>query len=138
MHRANSADSSHVITETVGRMLQCVSVLASVQTDDAAQEKIEILGKTLKHNWLGRGRTGRDRRGFVGAKIRPVMVGVGAGTPMLDDNESLTTAGISIGASTSTTSMSGSRARGDSSSSDWSQGLGGSMRSAGRRELSVL
>jgi hypothetical protein len=138
MHRANSADSSHVITETVGRMLQCVSVLASVQTDDAAQEKIEILGKTLKHNWLGRGRTGRDRRGFVGAKIRPVMVGVGAGTPVLDDNESLTTAGISVGASTSTTSVSGSRARGDSSSSDWSQGLGGSMRSAGRRELSVL
>ncbi|KAJ5984655.1 hypothetical protein N7481_006754 [Penicillium waksmanii] len=112
IHRANSADSSHVITETVGRMLQCVSVLASVQTDDAAQEKIEILGKTLKHNWLGRGRTGRDRRGFVGAKIRPVMVGVGAGTPVLDDNESLTTAGISVGASTSTTSVSGSRARG--------------------------
>lgn len=136
MHRANSADSSHVITETVGRMLQCVSVLASVQTDDAAQEKIEILGKTLKHNWLGRGRTGRDRRGFVGSKIRPVMVGVG--TPVLDDSESLTTAGISVGASTSTTSVSGSRARGDSSSSDWSQGLEGSMRSAGRRELSVL
>lgn len=132
IHRATSADSSHVITETVGRMLQCVSVLASVQTDDEAQEKIELLSKTLKHNWLGRGRTGRDRRGFVGAKIRPVMVG---GTPALDDNESLTTAGISIGASTST---SGSRARGDSSSSDWSQGLGMSLRSTGRRELSVL
>ena len=130
IHHATSADSSHVITETVGRMLQCVSVLASVQTDDAAQDQIEVLSKTLKHNWLGRGRTGRDRRGFVGAKIRPVMVG---GTPALDDNESLTTAGISIGASTST---SGSRTRGDSSSSDWSQGM--SMRSAGRRELSVL
>lgn len=133
IHRG--ADSSHVITETVGRMLQCVSVLASVQTDDPAQEKIEILSKALKHNWLGRGRTGRDRRGFVGAKIRPVMVG---GTPSLDDGESLTTAGISIGASTST---SGSRGRGDSSSSDWSGqgvGLGMSMRSGGRRELSVL
>ena len=132
MHRTNSADTSHVITETVGRMLQCVSVLASVQTDDASQERIEILSKALKHNWLGRGRTGRDRRGFVGAKIRPVMVG-GA---LADDAESLTTAGISIGASTST---SGSRARGDSSSSDWSgPGMGMSMRSAGRRELSVL
>lgn len=133
IHRG--ADSSHVITETVGRMLQCVSVLASVQTDDAAQEKIEILSKALKHNWLGRGRTGRDRRGFVGAKIRPVMVG---GTPSLDDAESLTTAGISIGASTST---SGSRGRGDSSASDWSGqglGMGMSMRSGGRRELSVL
>ncbi|OKO89639.1 Target of rapamycin complex 2 subunit bit61 [Penicillium subrubescens] len=136
IHRGTSADSSHVITETVGRMLQCVSVLASVQTDDPSQEKIEVLSKALKHNWLGRGRTGRDRRGFVGAKIRPVMVG---GTPSLDGGDSLTTAGISIGASTST---SGSRARGDSSSSDWSsgQGVGNgiSMRSGGRRELSVL
>jgi hypothetical protein len=117
-------------------MLQCVSVLASVQTDDPSQEKIEVLSKALKHNWLGRGRTGRDRRGFVGAKIRPVMVG---GTPSLDGGDSLTTAGISIGASTRT---SGSRARGDSSSSDWSsgQGVGNgiSMRSGGRRELSVL
>ncbi|KAJ5169188.1 uncharacterized protein N7482_004782 [Penicillium canariense] len=133
IHRGNSADSSHVITETVGRMLQCVSVLASVQTNDQSQEKIEVLSKALKHNWLGRGRTGRDRRGFVGAKIRPVMVG---GSPALDDGESLTTAGISIGASTST---SGSRARGDSSSSEWSgPGLGMNVRSGGRRELSVL
>ncbi|OOQ87654.1 protein HbrB [Penicillium brasilianum] len=135
IHRGTSADSSHVITETVGRMLQCVSVLASVQTDDPSQEKIEVLSKALKHNWLGRGRTGRDRRGFVGAKIRPVMV---AGTSSLDDTESFTTAGISIGASTST---SGSRARGDSSSSEWSgqgAGAGMSMRSGGRRELSVV
>lgn len=67
-------DTSQVITETVGRMLQCVSVLASVQTGDEAQERIEALSKALKHNWLGRGRAGRDRRGFVGAKIRPTMV----------------------------------------------------------------
>lgn len=135
IHHANSADSSHVITETVGRMLQCISVLASVQTDDSYQDRIEILGKTLKHNWLGRGRTGRDRRGFVGAKIRPVMVG-GPAAALADDAASLTTAGISIGASTST---SGSRARGDSSSSDWSgPGMGMSMRSGGRRELGVL
>ncbi|EGE78009.1 HbrB protein [Blastomyces dermatitidis ATCC 18188] len=70
---SNSADTSHLITETVGRMLQCISVLASVQTEDDAQKKIETLSKALKHNWLGRGRTGRDRRGFVGTKIRPVV-----------------------------------------------------------------
>ncbi|OAX79788.1 hypothetical protein ACJ72_05888 [Emergomyces africanus] len=70
---SKSTDPSHLITETVGRMLQCISVLASVQTDDEAQEKIEILSKALKHNWLGRGRTGRDRRGFVGTKVRPVV-----------------------------------------------------------------
>lgn len=76
IHRSSSSapDTSHLITETVGRMLQCVSVLASVQTGDEPQERIEVLSKALKHNWLGRGRTGRDRRGFVGAKIRPTAV----------------------------------------------------------------
>ncbi|SLM34648.1 HbrB-like [Lasallia pustulata] len=67
-------DSSQV-TETVGRMLQCVSVLASVQSGDAAQEKMEELAKELKHNWLGRGRTGRNRRGFVGTRVQPVRQG---------------------------------------------------------------
>ncbi|KAE8137881.1 HbrB-domain-containing protein [Aspergillus pseudotamarii] len=75
IHRSShTPDTSHLITETVGRMLQCVSVLASVQTGGKPQEKIELLSKALKHNWLGRGRTGRDRRGFVGAKIRPAMI----------------------------------------------------------------
>lgn len=64
-------DSSHLITETVGRMLQCISVLTSIQSGDDAQEQIEVLSKALKHNWLGRGRTGRDRRGFVGTRVRP-------------------------------------------------------------------
>lgn len=63
-------DSTHV-TETVGRMLQCVSVLASVQSNDDAQVKMEGLAKELKLNWLGRGRTGRNRRGFVGTRVRP-------------------------------------------------------------------
>lgn len=129
LHHANSADTSHVITETVGRMLQCVSVLGSIQSADVPQERMEILSKALKHNWLGRGRTGRDRRGFVGAKIRPVMVG---GPPVIDDADSLTTAGISIGASTST---GGSRGRGDSSSSGWSIGPPDSTYRSGRRGL---
>ncbi|KAH0543904.1 hypothetical protein FGG08_001805 [Glutinoglossum americanum] len=66
---ATSPPDSAVVTETVGRMLQCVSVLASVQTGDDAQLKMERLSKTLKHNWLGRGRTGRNRRGFVGTRL---------------------------------------------------------------------
>ncbi|KAF2803457.1 HbrB-like protein [Mytilinidion resinicola] len=64
------------VTEIVGRMLQCVSVLASVQSGDESQAKMERLTKELKYNWLGRGRTGRQRRGFVGP--RRGALGVGA------------------------------------------------------------
>ncbi|KAK6504844.1 hypothetical protein TWF481_006780 [Arthrobotrys musiformis] len=58
------------VTETVGRVLQCVSVLASILSNDDKQAKMDELAKTMKHNWLGRGRTGRNRRGFVGTKMR--------------------------------------------------------------------
>lgn len=61
------ADPSQV-TETVARMLQCLYVLASCHTGDVAQGNIERLTGALKYNWLGRGRTGRDRRGWVGIK----------------------------------------------------------------------
>lgn len=79
--RQGPPDSSQV-TETVGRMLQCVSVLASVQSGDDSQAKMEDLAKALKLNWLGRGRTGRNRRGFVGtrAPARPVREGNGMAT----------------------------------------------------------
>ncbi|CAO2650878.1 Nn.00g091750.m01.CDS01 [Neocucurbitaria sp. VM-36] len=65
--RQQPMDSAKV-TETVGRMLQCVSVLVSLQSGDEAQEKIGRLNKELKYNWLGRGRTGRQRQGFVGPR----------------------------------------------------------------------
>lgn len=76
-------DSSQV-TETVGRMLQCVIVLASVQSGDAAQEKMEELAKELKHNWLGRGRTGRNRRGFVGTRVQPVRQAISRAAELLE------------------------------------------------------
>lgn len=72
---ARAVDSARV-TETAGRMLQCVSVLASVQSRDEAQRKTERLSKELKYNWLGRGRTGRQRRGFVGTRVGRGVVGV--------------------------------------------------------------
>ncbi|KAI9754622.1 MAG: hypothetical protein M1815_005504 [Lichina confinis] len=67
-HLPSSQDGTR-LTETVGRMLQCVSVLASLRSADEAQDNMEELAKALKHNWLGRGRTGRNRRGFVGTKV---------------------------------------------------------------------
>lgn len=70
--QANVEDSSKKLTEMVGRMLQCMSVLSSVgvrSDDDDAQEKIEDLTRGLKLNWLGRGRTGRNRRGLVGGRV---------------------------------------------------------------------
>ena len=65
------------VTETVGRMLQCVSVLASVQSGDDAQSKMEELARELKLNWLGRGRTGRNRKGFVGTRMPATVRGQG-------------------------------------------------------------
>jgi hypothetical protein len=77
------------------------------------------------------------------------MVG---GPPVIDDGDSLTTAGISIGASTSTggsrpfrrgrvTSAPGAPSTGTSTDADASRSEGISIidnRSGGRRELSVL
>ncbi|KAF1991711.1 HbrB-like protein [Aulographum hederae CBS 113979] len=70
--------SSAQITQTVGRMLQCVSILVGVQSGDEKQAAMENLAKLLKHNWLGRGRTGGRRQGIVGMKMsRGVGIGVG-------------------------------------------------------------
>ncbi|EXJ85354.1 hypothetical protein A1O1_05718 [Capronia coronata CBS 617.96] len=70
---ARPTDSSSAqVTETVGRMLQCLSVLCSIQSGDDAQGKMEELNRQLKLNWLGRGRTGRNRKGFVGSRVRPM------------------------------------------------------------------
>ena len=71
--RERNEDSSNIVTETVGRMLQCMSVLASVGVDGGGDEsdqgKMEELTRGLKLNWLGRGRMGRNRRGLVGARV---------------------------------------------------------------------
>ncbi|PPJ53671.1 hypothetical protein CBER1_00876 [Cercospora berteroae] len=64
------------VTEIVARMLQCLYMLASCQTGDVAQGNVERLTNALKYNWLGRGRTGRDRRGWVGIKAGRVGVGL--------------------------------------------------------------
>ena len=64
------------VTETVARMLQCLYVLASCQTGDMGQGVVERLTGALKYNYLGRGRTGRDRRGWVGGRVAGGRVGL--------------------------------------------------------------
>ncbi|KHN97798.1 HbrB-like protein [Metarhizium album ARSEF 1941] len=71
--REQNVEDSKQLTDMVGRMLQCMSVLSSiggVGDVDEGSRKIEELCKMLKLNWLGRGRTGRNRRGIVGGRIR--------------------------------------------------------------------
>ncbi|KAH6640686.1 HbrB-like-domain-containing protein [Chaetomium tenue] len=93
--REQNVEDSKQVTEMVGRMLQCMSVLASVgvtpvaavpgnnsssnnnnngpppaaaRDEEEGNKMVEELNKLLKLNWLGRGRTGRNRRGMVGGR----------------------------------------------------------------------
>ncbi|KAL8380965.1 hypothetical protein RB595_005321 [Gaeumannomyces hyphopodioides] len=71
--REQNAEDSKQVTEMVGRMLQCMSVLSGIGVAaDASDgdERMSELCRLLKLNWLGRGRTGRNRRGMVGGRAR--------------------------------------------------------------------
>jgi hypothetical protein len=83
--RDQNVEDSKQVTEMVGRMLQCMSVLASVgvapgttsggggattNDEEEGNRMVEELNKLLKLNWLGRGRTGRNRRGMVGGRVK--------------------------------------------------------------------
>jgi hypothetical protein len=92
MRDQNAESGSKQVTDMVGRMLQCMSVLASVggghdppssstldigpssmagpQAQDEGSRMVGELGRLLKLNWLGRGRTGRNRRGMVGGRVK--------------------------------------------------------------------
>ncbi|KAI1823920.1 HbrB-like-domain-containing protein [Xylaria intraflava] len=80
--REQNVEDSKQVTEMVGRLLQCMSVLAGAGTGmgdgplagiggaDEPSKMVAELGRLLKLNWLGRGRTGRNRRGIVGARVK--------------------------------------------------------------------
>ena len=73
--REQNVEDSKQVTDMVGRMLQCMSVLSGLgsvggDADDEGNRKVVELCKMLKLNWLGRGRTGRNRRGIVGGRVR--------------------------------------------------------------------
>ncbi|KAK0639238.1 HbrB-like-domain-containing protein [Cercophora newfieldiana] len=123
--REQNVEGSKQVTEMVGRMLQCMSVLASVghvpgappsgisaggsnaaaaAAGDEGNQKIEELNKLLKLNWLGRGRTGRNRRGIVGGRVKrgailppPLMAGL--------SNTSSSTGGVALGGGSSSASV---------------------------------
>lgn len=68
--REQNVEDSKQVTEMVGRMLQCMSVLAGTgQGGDEGTTMVQELSRLLKLNWLGRGRTGRNRRGIVGGRV---------------------------------------------------------------------
>lgn len=68
--REQNVEDSKQVTEMVGRMLQCMSVLAGTgQGGDEGTTMVQELSRLLKLNWLGRGRTGRNRRGMVGGRV---------------------------------------------------------------------
>lgn len=72
MLREQNVEDSKYVTDMVGRMLQCMSVLAGAAgtgPGDEGTKMVEELGRLLKLNWLGRGRTGRNRRGIVGGRV---------------------------------------------------------------------
>ena len=85
--REQNAEGSKQVAELAGRMLQCMSVLASVggapdeggEGEMSGDERMEELCRLLKLNWLGRGRTGRNRRGIVGGRVRRGQQGQGQG-----------------------------------------------------------
>lgn len=73
--REQNVEDSKQVTDMVGRMLQCMSVLASLvggvgESEEEGNKKMAELCRMLKLNWLGRGRTGRNRRGIVGGRVR--------------------------------------------------------------------
>ncbi|RYP22846.1 hypothetical protein DL765_001442 [Monosporascus sp. GIB2] len=96
--REQNVEDSKQVTEMVGRMLQCMSVLASVTATgiepsasgntagaaggggDEGHRMVTELGRLLKLNWLGRGRTGRNRRGIVGGRVKREESGVSGGS----------------------------------------------------------
>lgn len=83
MREQSNVEDSKYVTDMVGRMLQCMSVLAGSAGGsaisatyggggpgaDEGARMVEELGRLLKLNWLGRGRTGRNRRGIVGGRV---------------------------------------------------------------------
>ncbi|KAI0966105.1 HbrB-like-domain-containing protein [Xylaria arbuscula] len=80
--REQNVEGSKQVTDMVGRLLQCMSVLASIGSGmgggpmigvgaaDEPSKMVSELGRLLKLNWLGRGRTGRNRRGMVGGRVK--------------------------------------------------------------------
>ncbi|KAF9878488.1 hypothetical protein CkaCkLH20_03980 [Colletotrichum karsti] len=86
--REQNVEDSKQVTEMVGRMLQCMSILASIGdvAGDGSHEgnkRMEELCRLLKLNWLGRGRTGRNRRGIVGGRRRDIPESVREGLRVL-------------------------------------------------------
>ncbi|KAL2116648.1 hypothetical protein VTJ04DRAFT_8816 [Mycothermus thermophilus] len=63
-----SPKSTTTSTNTTSTPAASTATIGLPTHDDEGNKKIEELNKLLKLNWLGRGRTGRNRRGIVGGR----------------------------------------------------------------------
>lgn len=69
-------------TTTIGAATAAGGVNGSGGQADESSRMIEELNKLLKLNWLGRGRTGRNRRGIVGGRVKRAGAGSGSGSAL--------------------------------------------------------
>lgn len=56
---------SDSLPDTAVRLLQCVNILALIQSDDTNQTTMDHLVDVLKKTWMSRPRSGKDRRGLL-------------------------------------------------------------------------
>lgn len=81
---APGRDSATTIgaTTTAGGAAAGLAGTGGQQQPDESSRMIEELNKLLKLNWLGRGRTGRNRRGIVGGRVKRAGAGSGSGSAL--------------------------------------------------------
>lgn len=72
-------DSATTIGATAGGG---IGINGNAGQADESSRMIEELNKLLKLNWLGRGRTGRNRRGIVGGRVKRAGAGSGSGSAL--------------------------------------------------------
>ncbi|KHJ34261.1 putative HbrB [Erysiphe necator] len=85
LHDRSNEGSERLMARIIGRLLQCVGVLNSVHNGadneaegESIKEKMDELVRGLKLDLIERERIGRDKKNFVGARVRVPVLSFGA------------------------------------------------------------